>query len=56
MVLFLFWNYLFQEKVWVVAGIDYLISFVALVVLRIVMIATYDWLCSGPRCGCANTF
>lgn len=42
LALFLFWNFLLQEKIWVVAGIDYLISFVGLVVLRIVMIATYD--------------
>jgi len=41
-VLFFFWDFLFQEKIWVAAGFDFLISFVGLVALRIVMIATYD--------------
>ena len=49
--LFLFWKFVFREKIWAAAGIDFLISFAGidflisfagLVVMRIVMISAYD--------------
>jgi FlaA1/EpsC-like NDP-sugar epimerase len=40
--LFLFWKFVFREKIWAAAGIDFLISFAGLVVMRILMISAYD--------------
>jgi FlaA1/EpsC-like NDP-sugar epimerase len=41
-VLVVFWQFLFGDRVWIAAGVDFFLTFVALVGLRIVMVAVYD--------------
>jgi len=41
-LMLLFWNFLFGDRLWIAAGLDFFLTFTGLIGLRIVMIAVYD--------------